>query len=170
MRRLADWLYRLLAPDRATLRGLPVRVAVDSSETTAGLLARLEAVVELVAINQPQRFRRMCEDMAGVSVEPLRTHRAEFRRGSRICVLDTFFVDTFPAELVASSLVHEGMHARIQAAGITGLESPDEERACRRAELRFGLAIPGGEAVVERARAALALDDHDVAPLWKPIA
>jgi hypothetical protein len=168
MGRLNEWLSRLRSPAYASLRGLPVRVTIESSETTAGLLAKMAAAIDLVARHQPQRFRRMREDMAGVSVEPLRTHRAEFRRASRTCVLDTFFVDTFPVGLVASSLVHEAMHARILAAGIADLDQPAEERACRRAELRFGLAIPDGAAVVERARGALALDDRDVAPLWRP--
>jgi hypothetical protein len=32
------------------------------------------------------------------------------------------------------------------------------------AELQFGLALPDGDVVVERARASLALSDRDVAP------
>ena len=39
-----------------------------------------------------------------------------------------------------------------------------EERLCRKAELAFGLRLPNGAAVVERARASLALSDQDVAP------
>jgi hypothetical protein len=39
-----------------------------------------------------------------------------------------------------------------------------EERLCRKAELELGLAVPNGEAVVERALASLSLEDVDVAP------
>jgi hypothetical protein len=39
-----------------------------------------------------------------------------------------------------------------------------EERLCRRAELEFGLAVPDGGVVVERARQSLALSDREVAP------
>jgi hypothetical protein len=41
---------------------------------------------------------------------------------------------------------------------------PREERLCRKAELEFGLALPDGAVVVERARASLALADQAVAP------
>jgi hypothetical protein len=69
---------------------------------------------------------------------------------------------------VASSIVHEGMHARVHEMGVRE-ESRDaarEERICRHAELSFGLALPPelGAPVVERARATLTLDDRDVAP------
>jgi hypothetical protein len=69
---------------------------------------------------------------------------------------------------VASSILHEGMHARVHGMGVHP-ESKDparEERLCRRVELEFGLALPGelGAPVVERARASLELADDDVAP------
>ena len=69
---------------------------------------------------------------------------------------------------VASTIVHEGMHARCDR-----FCDPDvprdlarEERICRRSELEFGQALPEeiGAPVVERAQASLALADEDVAP------
>ena len=39
-----------------------------------------------------------------------------------------------------------------------------EERLCRKAELELGLAVPGADAVVDRALASLELDDPEVAP------
>jgi hypothetical protein len=69
---------------------------------------------------------------------------------------------------VASTIIHEGMHARVHAVGV-GEEARDrahEERICRRAELEFGQTLPPeiGTAVVERARESLLLADQDVAP------
>jgi DNA-binding transcriptional regulator YdaS (Cro superfamily) len=68
---------------------------------------------------------------------------------------------------VASSIVHEGMHARAHRMGVRpSRDMAHEERICRRAELAFGLALPPalGAPVVERALASLELDDRDVAP------
>ena len=69
---------------------------------------------------------------------------------------------------VASSILHEGMHARISAmlGGVPSLDSAREERVCRRAELAFGQALPVelGAPVIERAMASLMLDDEGVAP------
>ena len=69
---------------------------------------------------------------------------------------------------VASSIIHEGMHARVHNCGVRE-ESRDiarEERICRQAELDFGLSLPPelGAPVVERARASLELGDAEVAP------
>jgi hypothetical protein len=67
---------------------------------------------------------------------------------------------------IAASIVHEATHARVaHRCGALPLEQrPREERLCRQAELEFGLALPDGAVVVERARASLALPDQAVAP------
>jgi len=68
---------------------------------------------------------------------------------------------------IASSIVHEGVHARLRGGGrvIPRDLIAWEERLCRKAELGFGLRLPDGAAVVQRARAALAGSDAEVAPL-----
>jgi hypothetical protein len=67
---------------------------------------------------------------------------------------------------IAATILHEGMHARLHALGFP-LEMQDrarQERFCRKAEIEFGRLVPGGEAIVDRALQALALEDQDVAP------
>ncbi len=67
---------------------------------------------------------------------------------------------------IASTILHEGMHARLHALG-SEMEFADrarEERFCRRAEIEFGSLVPDGEVVVRRAQDALALTDEEVAP------
>ena len=62
--------------------------------------------------------------------------------------------------------MHEATHARI-ARMCGSLPLPmraREERLCRQVELEFGLRLPDGNVVVERARAALAMADQEVAP------
>ena len=69
---------------------------------------------------------------------------------------------------VASSILHEGMHARVHAMGVDPVtrDRAREERLCRRVELEFGRALPAelGAPVIERAVASLELDDQGVAP------
>ena len=69
---------------------------------------------------------------------------------------------------VASTIVHEGLHARVHRMGVReeGRDRAHEERICRRAELEFGQSLPTdlGAPVVERALASLELADQDVAP------
>jgi hypothetical protein len=75
--------------------------------------------------------------------------------------------DISPAP-VAASILHEGMHARVDRMGVRreGRDRAKEERLCRRAELEFGLALPHelGADVVLRARESLMLADENVAP------
>jgi hypothetical protein len=70
---------------------------------------------------------------------------------------------------VASSILHEGMHARMDRMELRpeSRDSAREERICRRAELEFGRALPPelGADVIARAEASLMLSDQEVAPV-----
>jgi len=78
--------------------------------------------------------------------------------------------EQFSDSQVAACLIHEGMHARLdqlsEKYGVTPFAEARarHERICRRAELDFGLAVPDGELVVQRARDSLMLADDEVAP------
>jgi hypothetical protein len=67
---------------------------------------------------------------------------------------------------IAASIVHEATHARVARmyGPLPQEQRAREERLCRKAELEFGLAIPNGGIVVERARFALGMADQEVAP------
>ena len=60
------------------------------------------------------------------------------------------------------------MHARLHTLRLALDDSPRQERFCRRAEIEFGALVPGGEAVVQRARDALELADAEIAPVIDP--
>ena len=68
---------------------------------------------------------------------------------------------------IAASISHEATHARIatRCGHLPEQQRAREERLCRKAELEFGLAVPNGEVVVERACEALRMSDRDVAPV-----
>ena len=98
--------------------------------------------------------------------------RAAYFPEQRLCMLELTFManEQFSDSQVAASFVHEGMHARLDRLaakyGVTPFAQARarHERICRRAELDFGLAVPDGAPVVQRAVESMRLADVDVAP------
>ena len=147
-------------------------VVVDNTRpdiATADVLARLGESLELIERHQPWRLRHLRRDLKQIRVIRYPCRGAYFPE-HRACMVELTFLarrDIGPAT-VASTIIHEGMHARVHRMGVSE-ESRDrahEERICRRAELEFGRALPPdiGAPVVERALASLELADDDVAP------
>lgn len=164
-----QWKLQGWVTAERTLRGLHV-VVVNSRRdiATEQVFARLDAALALIERYQPRVFRRLLRDFARMHVARYPC-RAAYFPDSRTCLIElTFSVNPeFTEAQIASSIVHEGMHARIHAMGVTYLvdRRAREERMCREAELAFGLAIPNGDAIVHRAIQSLQLDDMDVAPV-----
>jgi hypothetical protein len=160
------------------------RVVVDNTRpdiATADVLTRLDESLALIERHQPWRLAHLRRDLDHIRVVRWPCRGAFFPE-ARACMVELTFLarrDIGPAT-VASTIVHEGIHARVAAfssrlsalnagavSGEPRAESRSrEERICRRAELEFGQALPTeiGAPVVERALESLALDDTDVAP------
>jgi hypothetical protein len=81
--------------------------------------------------------------------------RGAFFPQERACLVElTFTVNPrHTIAEIAASIVHEATHARVvrMCGGLPLEQRAREERLCRRAELEFGLALPDGAVVVERA-------------------
>ena len=174
--RLQRWLGQKIAgwqTDVRTVRGL--RVAVYNTRPdvdTERVFARLDAALALIERYQPWHFRRLGRDLTGIWVRRYPC-RGAYLPQQRACLVElTFAVNpAFSDAQVAATIVHEAMHARLDRAGVAfGPEDAARvERFCRRAEVEFGLTVPGGEPVVERALACLAAADDEVAPVidWR---
>jgi hypothetical protein len=154
------------------VRGVRVDVVNTRSDiSTERLFKRAEAVLDLLKSYQPFRLVQLRRDVASILIKRYPC-RGAFLPDRRACLLELTFIgkDSFSDEEVASSLVHEATHARLDGLckryGILPHHQAQarHERICRRAELAFGRALPRGEAVVTRALASLALDDDEVAP------
>jgi hypothetical protein len=174
---LRGFVGRLLSrqePEGATrhiVRGFTV--LFDNTQrpdiTSDVALGRLDEALALIERYQPWRLAHMRRDIAQFLVIRYPCRGAFFPE-TRSCMTElTFLARTdITAAPVASSILHEGIHARVNAMGCrrdtNGMAR--EEGLCRRAELEFGLALPPdlGAPVVERARASLELGDADVAP------
>ena len=156
--------------DQYVRRNVPVLVHNSRPDiSTKAALARLDEALGLIERHTPERFARLREDFAAILVRRYPC-RAAYYPELRVCLIElTFLVHPeITAAQVGASIVHEAVHAQHGAAGTreaSRTAAADEERLCRHAEIEFGLAVPGGEAVVERARAALGLADDEVAPV-----
>ncbi len=149
-------------------------VRVDVLNTRADIetpvvLERLTEALGLIATYQPWRLRHLQRDIRAIRVERFACRGAFIPTDNVIITELTFLARRdISAAPVASSIVHEGIHARVHAMGVKRThDMAREERLCRRAELAFGRALPDalGAPVIERALASLSLDDRDVAPV-----
>ena len=163
-------LARVPGAEVHAVRGF--RVVVENTRPdvdTAAVLARLDEALGLIERHQPWRFRHLQRDLLQFRVARFACRGAYFP-DERTCLTElTFLARTdITAAPVASSILHEGVHARVDRMGVRreGRDRAREERLCRRAELDFGRALPPdlGAPVVERALASLALEDEGVAP------
>jgi hypothetical protein len=150
------------------IHGIPVLVANTRPDIeTPRVLAQLRAALDLIARYQPWRFRRLRRDVAQLWVRRYPCRGAYFPQ-ARACLVELTFLANpeFSPAQVAASIVHEATHARVDRMGVRDRERlrSREERLCRKAELELGLAVPGGEPVVERALWAMQLEDEEVAP------
>ncbi len=99
-------------------------VAVDNTRpdiATADVLERLRESLDLVERYQPWRLRHLRRDLRLIKVIRFPCRGAYFA-AERACMVELTFLarrDIGPAT-VASTIVHEGMHARVHRMGVSG--------------------------------------------------
>lgn len=162
-------------PESHTIRGFNVVVENTRPDiATADVLKRLDEALDLIARYQPWRIAHMRRDFRVFWIVRYPC-RGAYYPAERACVTELTFLARcdITAATVASSIIHEGIHARVAGIGVTpaNRDVSREERLCRRAELEFGEALPAhlGGPVIERARESLLLTDEGVAPVidWR---
>jgi hypothetical protein len=139
---------------------------------TDAVLERLDDALSLIERYQPHRYNHLKADLAQIWIARFPCRGAYFPQ-IQTCLTELTFLARrdISAAVVASSILHEGVHARVDRfrhrfGATTHSDHAREERLCRKAELSFGRALPPelGAPVVERALQTLTLDDEDVAP------
>lgn len=164
----------MAATEQYAVRGFTVLVDNTRPDIrTSDVLARLDEALALIEAAQPWRLAHLRRDIRAFWVTRYACRGAYFP-GERVVMTELTFLNRrdITAAPVAASIVHEGVHARVDVMGVrAGRDRAREERLCRRAELDFGRALPPslGAPVIERAVASLQLDDTDVAPVvdWR---
>ena len=151
------------------IRGVPVRVENTRPDIeTAFVLGRLDAALALIEHYQPWRLGHLRRDVSYIWITAFPCRGAYFPDRRAVLTELSFLarVAEFTPAIIASSILHEGVHARVDRMTRSPRDSAREERLCRRAELAFGQALPPafGAPVIERAVASLGLTDAGVAP------
>lgn len=156
-----------------TIRGLPVSVFNSRPDiATDDVLRRLDEALGLIEQYVPHHFRRLARDFSRILVQRYACRGAYIPDQGTCLVELTFTVNRdFTTAQIAATILHEAMHARLHRLGFP-LEMADrarQERFCRRAEIEFGNAVPGGAPIVDRAQEGLAAPDDQVAPVIDPV-
>ncbi len=153
-----------------SLRGIPVVVENTRPDIeTSAVIHRLDEALFLIEAYQPWRLHHLQRDLDHIRVVRFPC-RGAWLPDDRVCITELTFLARrdITAAPVASSIIHEGIHARVDCMGVSreNRNRAREERLCRKAELHFGLSLPSGlgEPVVRRAMESLELADEDVAP------
>lgn len=133
------------------------------------MLERFDEAIQLIERYHAWRLRHLRRDVLAFRIVRFPS-RGAFDAGNRAIITELTFLARrdISAAPVAASILHEGMHARIEARELSARsrDSAREERICRRVELSFGQSLPEalGMPVIERAAWALGLTDQEVAP------
>jgi hypothetical protein len=120
-------------------------------------LTRVERALLLVKQHSPLHYSRIINDLERVWIFLLSHGRAEYNRSLKACVLDERYVadSATSVEQIASTIVHEATHARLERCGIAYSEDQRAriEAICFRRELAFAVRLPDSAQLQEdRAR------------------
>jgi hypothetical protein len=167
---VVSWATRRPRVESHLVRGFVV-VLVNTRPDIAStaVLERFREALDLIAKYQPTRYAHLERDVTAFRISR-EAHRGAYHWDEGFIVTELTFLARrdIGAAVVASSILHEGVHARIHcfSPAATGRDPAREERICRTAELWFGQSLPSelGEPVIERALESLALSDADIAP------
>lgn len=115
----------------------------------------MEQACRLIRDNDPVRFARIQRDLKRIWSLMLMGNPGEYVHATATCRLERRYLtdDATPLVEIASTIVHEATHARLDACGF-GYEEEDRRRiehVCFRREVAFGRRLPDGADVIERA-------------------
>jgi hypothetical protein len=131
------------------------------------VLRRVEDALRLIKHHDPLHYSRVIRNLERIWVHLLPAARACYDRSMKACILDERFVltETTTLELIASTIVHEATHAKLERWGISYDEKDRSriEAICLRRELNFMAKLPHGEPLREEIACTLewCAGEHD---------
>jgi hypothetical protein len=112
-------------------------------------LRRVEEALRLIKRHDTLNYSRITRNLDRIWVHLLPSARAHYDRSLNACALDERYVlnETMTLEQIASTIVHEATHARLERWGLQYLEAMRIriEVICRRRELNFLAKLPDSE-------------------------
>lgn len=137
--------------ERHDLHGMAVLIApdfvateehLDPKLTRQRVLENVDLALRAISVLDPHRFARLRRDVRGIVVWPATIAVAYFEDRNRFCVLNTEYVRTRNALMVALLIVHEGVHARLRSIPYDESTQLRIEYLCMKAELHFAQRVP----------------------------
>ena len=141
-------------------------VGTTESKPQPGL-RRIEDALQLIKHHDSLNYSRVIHNLERVWVHLLPDACACYRASLKACVLDERFVllETTTLEEIASTIVHEATHAKLERWGISYDEKKRSriEAVCLRRELNFISKLPHSEPSREKIARTLewCVSDHD---------
>jgi hypothetical protein len=131
-------------------------------------LRRVEDALRLIKDHDPLHYSRIISHLERIWVDLLPHARASYERSLNACKLDERFVllETTSLERIASCIVHEATHARLERWGIGYDDEKVRSRIeaiCLRRELNFVGKLPQAEPLREELARTLewCIGEHD---------
>ncbi|MGC2775835.1 MAG: hypothetical protein WA418_09390 [Bradyrhizobium sp.] len=116
-------------------------------------LLRIEAALRLIERVAPLHYRRIKTNLSRIWVQLFPYGAGCYRHSLNACLLDERFIasETTTVECIASAIVHEATHARLEKLGIHYDETVRHriERICARRELDFVRRLSGADTLQE---------------------
>jgi hypothetical protein len=154
---------RLLSSISQMIDGL----TIDVWRGEPKLLSRIEDALRLIKQHDLLHYSRVVKNLDRIWVHLLPNAAAHYDRSLNACVFDERFVllESTTLERIASTIVHEATHARLERWGV---EYDEKKRArieaiCLRRELNFVTGLPDGEPLQDEIKSTLewCAGDHD---------
>jgi hypothetical protein len=130
-------------------------------------LRRIEDALQLIKQHDSLHYSRVIHNLERIWMHLVPTANATYEGSLKACVLDERFVllETTTLEEIASAIVHEATHAKLEQWGISYDEKERSriEAVCLRRELNFVTKLPHSEPLREQIARTLewCVSDHD---------
>jgi hypothetical protein len=160
--RLIDRL-RLLFSTSQMVDGL----SIDVWRGEPQLSSRIEEALRLIKQHDSLHYSRVVNNLDRITVDLLPESGAHYDRSLNACAMDERFVllESTTPERIASTIVHEATHARLERWGVVYDENkrPRIEAICLRRELNFVAGLPDSEPLQDEIKSTLewCAGDHD---------
>ncbi|KRR15734.1 hypothetical protein CQ13_13425 [Bradyrhizobium retamae] len=140
---------------------------IDVWNNDSQSLNRIEEALRLIKHRDALHYSRVVSNLDRIWVLLLPDAAAHYDRSQNACVMDERFVllESTTLERIASTIVHEATHARLERWGMLYDEKkrPRIEAICLRRELNFLAGLPDSEPLQEEIKSTLewCAGDHD---------
>ena len=116
-------------------------------------LRRVEEALQLIKRHDALNYSRITRHLDRIWVHLIPRATAHYERSLNACVMDERYVlgESMTIENIASTIVHEATHARLEGWGIIYVEEARIriEAVCLRRELNFRTRLPDSESLQE---------------------